>query len=225
MKTTHFTGAAIIVGLLSCSPGVFAQNDELDLTITIIEEGETPEGVVTRIPFPTAQAIVESVPSEIDVNSMDTLSDDIVEDVNDSVNEVVETISETVSESIKDTISIDGIESVEELPEDIIDNLPEELPLTDENIDDVIDGLPETDLTEDLDVIDSISIDNEAMIEAAEEAAVETITESVDESVNDAMNDVIDDAAADEAIDELPTENIDESASELEALDAIDQLP
>jgi hypothetical protein len=174
VKTNKLTLLPLAVAMLVMSPAVLAQNPELDMTMTVMEEGQEPAGLVQKIHLPA--------PAEIGVR------DDVVveqfpagrvaDEVREQSNELTEDAVGTVTDNIKDVLSIDGV--VEDLPGDIVDNLSEDLPLLDDVLPDPPDlpNLPDLPLGTSRD-----SVPQDVVPEAGE---------VIDAGVNDAADEVED---------------------------------
>jgi hypothetical protein len=124
----------LAVAALVVSPAALAQKPELDMTMTVMEEGEEPAGLVRKIHLPAPAEI--GVRDDVVVEQFPAGS--IADEVREQSGELAEEAVGTVIDDIKDVLSIDG--AVEDLPGDIVDNLSEDLPLLD---DDVLPDLPD----------------------------------------------------------------------------------
>jgi hypothetical protein len=138
--------------LFLASSNTWAQADkELDITLSIVDEQDSPEAIINRIPLPPPSAVIptqESVTVSSTANSVATQADEAIETlhnhVQDTTNQALDDASDLLTNTLNDTISTGDLES---LPGDIIDKLPEELPddlLT--PLDDIVDDL--TDIPE-----------------------------------------------------------------------------
>lgn len=128
-KINKLTLLPLAVAMLVMSPAALAQNPELDMTMTIMEEGQEPAGFVQKLQLPT--------PAEIGVREdvvVEKSLNGIADEVREKSGELTEEAAGTVTDGVKDVLSIDG---AEDLPEDIVDNLSDDLPLLDG------DGLPD----------------------------------------------------------------------------------
>lgn len=135
MKPNKLGLLPLAVAVLVVSPAAVAQDRELDMTMTIMEEGQQPEGLVRKIQLPSP---AEAGVADDAAQSAGGIADEVREESGQLVDEAVGTVTDT----IKDALSIEGVEGAADLPEDIVDNLSEDLPLLDEPLPD----LPQVDL-------------------------------------------------------------------------------
>ena len=140
----------IALTLFLANSNTWAQADkELDITLSIVNEQDSPEAIINRIPLPPPSAVIptqESITASSTGNSVVTPADDAIEilhnQVQDTTNQVLDSAGDVLTNTLNDTISTGDLES---LPGDIIDKLPEELPddlLT--PVDDIVDDLTGT---------------------------------------------------------------------------------
>lgn len=80
---------------------------ELDITISVIEEGETPAGFVNRLELPSLSTL-NSVPTTLS----NTQQLNVVEEIESDVNEIVDVATEIGADNVRETISIDGTTNV-----------------------------------------------------------------------------------------------------------------
>lgn len=133
MKPSKLTLLPLAVAMFFISPVALAQNTELDMTMTIMEEGQGPEGFIQKLSLPSPEVVAR--------DNISVENDSIADQVNSELSELTDETGNVVTDSIKDILSIDGVSG---LPGDIVDNLSEDLPLLD---DDLIDNLPAFDRT------------------------------------------------------------------------------
>ena len=169
MKVPHsISGFALIMMLTLISNNSWAQTSkELDITLSIVDEQDSPETIINRIPLPPPSTVIsteESITASSNSNSVVAPVDDAVETIHNQIenttNEILNTTGDVLTNTLNDTISTGDLES---LPKDIIDQLPEDLPgdlLP--PVDDVVDdltGTPTDVLPDAQDALDS-AIDN-----------------------------------------------------------------
>lgn len=164
MKPNRLRLLTLTVATLAASPAL-AEKAELDMTMTIMEEGQEPAGFIQKITLPA--------PAEIGVEK--SLSTGIVDQVREESGKLVDEATGTVTDNIKDVLSIEG---AEDLPGDIVDNLSEDLPL----LDDVVDG-------PDLPGLPLDSPQGELPLDAAREAG-DTVGDTVEEGAGDVGSEV-----------------------------------
>jgi hypothetical protein len=190
VKATKLTLLPLAVAMLVISPAALAENPELDMTMTIMEEGQEPAGFVQKIHMPA--------PAEIGARDdvvVEKSPHGIADEVRKQSGELTEEAVGTVTDGIKDVLSIDG---AEDLPSDIVDNLSDDLPLLD---DDVLPDLPDLPNLPNLPDLplgssrDSLSQDAVPdagdVIDAVENDASDAVNNTVD-GVNDAVDGVKD---------------------------------
>jgi hypothetical protein len=180
MKANKLTLLPLVAAMLAISPAAQAQDPELDMTMTIMEEGQEPANLVQKIHLPS--------PAEIgvrdDVVVERSLGSGIADEVREQSNELTEEAVGTVTDNIKDVLSIDGVEGVEDLPGDIVDNLSEDLPLLD---DDALPDPPDLPNLPDLPLGSSRdSLPQDVVQEAGE------VIDGVGNDAADAVNDTVD---------------------------------
>lgn len=140
----------VVLTVLLASNTTWAEADkELDITLSIVDEQDSPDTIINRIPLPPPSAVIpaqESITASSNGNSVITPADEAIETLHDQVqdtaNQVLDTAGDVLTNTLNDTISTGDLES---LPGDIIDKLPEELPddlLT--PVDDIVDDLTGT---------------------------------------------------------------------------------
>lgn len=175
MKSTKRMMLPLTVVLGCISPTLLAQSEpELDMTMTIIEEGQGPEGLVRRIRLPSPEAVMQDqLPLENDTTGAAHLADQVESETAEMVGEA----AEVLNDNIKDTLSIDG---ASELPGNIVDNLPEDLPLVDGITDDIDEELP---LGDELPVDAPLGTMDGMMLDGVNDAA--DVADSIDESISD----------------------------------------
>lgn len=92
-----------------------SKDDELDITMTVMDEDRTPADFVQRIELPQVQGEVAA-----------GIGNESVTDVTEQTGSMVDEVAETVTGSIRDEIVIGD---KEKLPSDIVDNLGDDLPV------------------------------------------------------------------------------------------------
>lgn len=213
MKSIKLTILPLAATLSCTSPNLLAQTEtELDMTMTVIEEGGGPEGLVQRIRLPSPEEIVGKELLPDDTAAADTLVDQVESESAELLGEA----AEVINDNVKNALSIEG---AGELPGNIVDNLPEDLPLVDGIADDVDDelplgGKPELPVDGELPLDDEPPIDDElpaddplgtidGMQGSVDEAAnvADSIDESIDASVDEASSGVIEDSGVDDVTD------------------------
>lgn len=197
-----------LIALLSVSGLAFSEPAELDVTITLMQPGETPEGFVNRIELPPADAMGESA---IRVEQEGVL-DITTTDIDDLTTEVQQTINTAVTDAISVGDATQLPASVlEVLADDVVIEVPDEV--IDELVDDLVDELDDVDTAID-DVIDLTPVNHELNAES------EFIDSAIlEQSFNDDMEpEVLEDLRQQMQPDEL------ESFSDDLPLEAIDPL-
>lgn len=204
MKITHLA-SAILLGATITS-GAWAQDGanpaanseaELDIIMSVVDEDDTPEDVINRIELPPApQAVIELPDVELAEPPLDSAGDVLENTTRDAAT--------TVTESVNDALSTGDLEN---LPEDIIDALPEEV------IEEVIDGT-----VDDIDDVDELidEVTNETMETDAIDSALDELEatgeldgtleelDSLNDSVTEGLDDSLDQSGTvDEALDDV----------------------
>ncbi|HEX7027027.1 MAG TPA: hypothetical protein VF268_07280 [Gammaproteobacteria bacterium] len=201
MKSIEPVMLPLAVLLICMSPALSAQTEtELDMTMTIIEEGQGPEGMVKRIRLPSPEEIAAQ---DALTPETDTLPENMAERVEAESAELLGEAADVVNDTVKDALSIDGAAG---LPGNIVDNLPDDLPLVDGITDEVDDELP---IDDELPVIDPLGV-----MDGVNEAA--DISDSIDESVGESTGeaaDMIDDIGVEEAAEDAQDNVIDQTDS------------
>lgn len=134
MKTLALIMSAFIAnGLLASS--VLGQTDkELDITMSIVDETESPAAIINRIELPPASAFVpppavnEPVvdAAVVDATVVDgSALDQIQDDLQNTTGDLLNTTGDVLTNTINDALS--GGDPTQ-LPGEIIDNLPDGLP-------------------------------------------------------------------------------------------------
>jgi hypothetical protein len=174
VNANKLTLLPLTVAMLVMSPAALAQSPELDMTMTVMEEGQEPAGLVQKIHLPA--------PAEIGARDdvvVEFLGGSIADEVREQSNELTEEAVGTVTDGVKDVLSIDGVEG---LPDDIVDNLSEDLPLLD---DDVLPDLPDLPIGSSRD-----SLPQDVVREAGD--AIDAVENDAADAVNDTVGGVID---------------------------------
>jgi hypothetical protein len=149
MKLQYKIIGVVLTALLASNITWAEADKELDITLSIVDEQDSPDTIINRIPLPPPSAVIpaqESITASSNGNSVVTPADEAIEilhdQVQDTANQVLDTAGDVLTNTLNDTISTGDLES---LPGDIIDKLPEELPddlLT--PADDIVDDLTGT---------------------------------------------------------------------------------
>jgi hypothetical protein len=150
MKKTNLLVLPLAFVMLEASTQVFAQaqaQPELDITITVLEEGESPAGFIQQLALPPAEFFGndEETTTAVDVGT-DDIGAEVAGDAAADVAEVAGAATETVTNTVSETISIDGTAAaVAEsglVPAAIVEVLDENLPLVN-SLEDVINETAE----------------------------------------------------------------------------------
>lgn len=216
---TRWITAAVF---FSASGLVFAESPELDITITLMQPGETPEGFINRIELPLVADMDESATAAEQEDLLNTVTTDL---------DVLTTeVQQTINTTVTDAISAGDLTTLPDSVKDVlVDDLSVELP--DELIDQLVDDLIDTDVSvtnsTDIDLLTSELINEKSAIEeSAIEAAIleQSLGEGIDSEVLDELlrqtqsNDL-------ESIDhELPVDVMDPLQEEGAALPDIDVI-
>lgn len=202
MKSNQLIMLPLVAVLICIGPVAAQAETELDMTMTIIEEGQGPEGLVRRIQLPSPEEVAaqDRLPLEEDT-SAEALADQVESESAELLGEAVETVNDTV----KNTLSIDG---AAELPGNIVDNLSDDLPLVDGITDEVDQELP---LDEELPLNDELPLDNP--LDGVDGMMLDSVNEAADvtDSIDDAIDDSVDEAA--DIVDETDVEGAAEDAA------------
>ena len=182
-KSLSITLIPISFVMLACFSSVSpAQTSgDLDMTMTIMEDEEQPEGFIQKIPLPSAEDTADA-PEQMEPDV--AIDSETLEDVESLTSELADDATGVINDSVKDIISIDG---AGELPDDIVDNLSDDSPLLDDLTDDVDDTLPN-------DLTDDAPLDN-AIRETASE--IDNIVDNIDDANSDMIDDSIEDTLDD----------------------------
>lgn len=147
MKALNTISTLMLITLISISNGSWAQAaKELDITLSIVDEQDSPETIINRIPLPPPSTVIPSEDSVVASSTSNTLVapvDEAIETIHNQVenttNQVLDTTRDVLTNKLNDTISVGNLDA---LPSDIIDKLPQDLP------DDIL--TPADDLIDDL---------------------------------------------------------------------------
>lgn len=186
--------------------------DELDMTITVMEPGETPSGLVNRIELPPVDALSASETAVQQEMALDVLPED---EVSDDAAALADDASDVATDAVRETLSIDGLPDPDapgddRIPAPVVDVLDSEVPLPARS-GDVLDSVD--------DIVDSDNVPDEV------DDVVDTVddtTDTVDETT-DAVDDVVDDATGDtgDVTDDI-VDNIDDTAGDAD--DVVDDV-
>lgn len=197
MKATKLTMLPLTTVLACISPSLLAQTQpELDMTMTIIEEGQGPEGLVRRIRLPSPEEVVAK--EQLPENAVP--AENLVDQVASESSELLGEAADVVNDTVKNTLSIDG---ASELPGNIVDNLPEDLPLVDGITDDVDEELP---LDDELPIDNPLGTVDGMMLESVNEAA--DVMDGIDESIGDSVDE------ADNILEDTDVNEVTEDATD-----------
>lgn len=229
------------------SPGVFAQGNELDITIRVMNENEQPDEFVQRLELPPPDSFGISLQNE---NSGSLTLDDEVSNTGDEITAAADASEQVSINTIIDNISINGAGSddtegnTDNLPQQVVDILDENLPLNTDLTDtldettgeivDVINDLPGGDITDDViddlpvdlgdDVVDSVDDVSGGIVDVVED--IDSPADGIEDTVgelNDDLNSGLDSDLGNEIANDL---NGAGSADELPlALDDIGNTP
>lgn len=201
-----------LIALLSVSGLAYSEPAELDLTITLMQPGETPEGFINRIELPPLDAIVEPA---ITVEQEGVLGI-VTTDVDDLTQEVQQTINTAVTDAISaGDVSQLPASVVELLADDVVIEVPDEVidELVDELVDDLVDEFDDVDTAID-DVIDLSPVNHELNAES----------EFIDSAIlEQSFNDDVEPQALEDLRQQMQPEELEPFGEDL-PLDAIDPL-
>lgn len=224
------------ISLFAFCSNVFAQqqaSQELDLTITVLQEGETPSGFLNRLVLPPLDFL-----SSVQAPISSTPQLETVEVIENDVTEIVDVATEIGADSIRETISIDGTtnvtvggdvnvdlggNSVISLPENIVDILSPSSPLQNtlqDTVDElggvldpvvnsvdptanIVDSLSPTLPTPELDVVSDVVVDTPV------DSIVENLAPASSTAIENAVQGIVEEQQV------LPLEDIPEPANEL----------
>lgn len=139
MKFTQLASVALISSVLATT--AWGQTGkELDITLSIVDEQDSPDAIINRIQLPPVTAVATS-----EMNSNSSSSESIEATLNNlrsTSDKLLDDAGQVLSDSVSDAI---GTGDLGNLPGDIIEALPDDL------LDDVVDQLPDTPLVPPLD--------------------------------------------------------------------------
>jgi hypothetical protein len=219
---------AITLASLLGSGSAFAQSAaELDLTISVIQEGETPAGFINRLELPSldtalnvrrsaqAQVIEDTVVDAI------TVSDNATQVASDTIREII-SVDGTVAGSVSGTnggLDINGNAGIGILPPAIVDILDPALPLTDTltdslgNIGGVVDNISNLEIPVLSTNADASGL-NELLINDAINAPADQIVDSLSLPITESVDSLImdDTIHSNIPLEELQNFPVDDSA-------------
>lgn len=159
MKKHQLYALPAALAMMQASPLILAQAAaELDITITVLEEGQTPAGFIQQLELPPADFFATGAfeaTTGIDADGSEAAT--AAAELNAEVADLTGAATETLNNAVRETISIDGTaalstETATLVPNTIVDVLDTELPLVDSletvldaGLDDVTDNLPPLD--------------------------------------------------------------------------------
>lgn len=242
----------LAISAVTAGANVYAQPaDELDITITVMQEGETPEGFVNRIELPPLDTLSDDQTGvQAEVSDIDPLPVESIQDTIDSIADLADEAAEVVTDAIREVISIDGTTgaTVDVLPPGIGDLLPPDLPLqdslqdvldevlddvVDEVVDDLVDEIVDDivdDVVEDLvdDAVDDVSdVVDDIVDNITDDAVDDLVDDLVDDTVGGVTDDIVDDVTGDATVDALMDDLVGDDVQETDDLldDIGDILP
>lgn len=168
-----------------CGSAQAQQSADLDITIQVIEQGESPAGFINRLAIPSMEMLIEQSntgAAQIQIDAIEQMLDVTTELANDT--------TQVANDSVREIISIDGVVNVvvdpdtdtgnPVLPPAIVDILDPALPLVEPIVDvvdqvgDIVGGLPTLPLV-DGGIVDSLSQD----IDASVQGTLDIVTEDL----------------------------------------------
>ena len=199
------------LGLSVISPAAFSQENELDITIRVMNENEQPSEFVQRLELPPPENFDLSAQDEPSVTitleeEIDSASEDITSTANASEEITVNTIIDNIS--IDGAVAQESVDNAGNLPGQIVNILDDELPLNDDLTDTVDDATGEiVDVTDGLgdlaggitgdpgdtgnDIVDNVEDTTGGVTDAVDDATGD-ITGDVGDSTDDISGDVTD---------------------------------
>jgi len=130
MKSLTLIIGALVANSLMAGNGWAQTAKTLDITMTIVDESDSPNEIINRIELPPANTFslnnsVEPSSTATDNSEITNRLDQVQDDVQQATGNLVEGTNEVLTNTINDALSTGD---VEQLPGDIIENLPDELP-------------------------------------------------------------------------------------------------
>lgn len=198
------------IGLWAFCNSALAQqqvSSELDITISVIEQGETPTGFINRLALPSLETL-NNTPATV----TNTLQIESVDDITSDVNEIVDVATSIGTDTIRETISIDGTTNVNvevgggsviSLPGNIVDILDPASPLqntlqdTADQVTGIVDSLSPTLPTAGLDVA------SDAVANTQLDAIVDNLEPAVNAGVDSAVQGILQEQIS-QPFDEIP---------------------
>lgn len=198
------------IGLWAFCNSALAQqqvSEELDITISVIEQGETPAGFVNRLALPSLETL-----NSTQATLSSTPQIESVDDITSDVNEIVDVATSIGTDTIRETISIDGTTNVNvevggspviSLPGNIVDILDPASPLqntlqdTADQVTGIVDSLSPTLPTAGLDVA------SDAVANTQLDAIVDNLEPSVNAGVDSAVQGILQEQIS-QPLDEIP---------------------
>lgn len=137
-------GAAVAGGVQADGNSNSDQWQTLDIEISIVEPGATPDQVINRIPLPPPVVTDVNTDIQSDMTPATTTESEAIESALDDIQRTTDQVAEDAARSVSDSVS-DAISTgdISELPKDITDALPGDA--VNDLVDDVSDNLPEGD--------------------------------------------------------------------------------
>lgn len=227
-KRLKLSVAISSISLSALCGSAYAQSpalDELDITISVMEEGETPAGFVNRLVLPSLDSL-GGVQSNTSVTAQEEVAVEIVE----SITEIAEVATAVGADSVREIISIDGtgnvtagggvgadVNALIPLPENIVDILNPALPLGNSlqdsldqvggGVGTVVDGVSTTGTVVD-GLGQSLPLTSDVFADAALDTQLNAIVDNLEPSLAPGLDDVVQ-GIADEQIS-LPLEPVPE---------------
>lgn len=163
MKKRKLYALPVTLVMMHASPLVLSQSvPELDITITVLEEGQTPAGFIQQLELPPVEIFgagqAEATSSiGVDDQAVPAASGQAALQLDAEIADLTEAATDTIANTLRETISIDGTatlatESATLIPAAIVDVLDAELPLEDSletvlnpDLDGIVNNLPPLD--------------------------------------------------------------------------------
>lgn len=163
-------GVAVSGAVQADSGATDGPRQELDIDISIVEPGTTPDQIINRIPLPPPVVTDTQTAVEPTVAPETEAIEEALDDIQRTTDQVVEDAAQSVTDSVSDAISSGDIS---ELPKDITDSLPDDT--VNDLVDDATDGITDDD-----------TLPDPVLDQALDE--LEGSLDDADGSLNDAQN-------------------------------------
>lgn len=232
-----YLASGIVLGALGLTTPVYAQGEELDIIMDVVEEGDDPSEIIQRLELPPPMNAVANVP-ELETIQGPNLNELQLQTLRDDVEALLQDADSTVSDAVNDALANGNVNELldlldDQLPPDVIEDLTTDIEdLTNDLVDDITDDVDNLtddvdDLTEELDDltndIDDVTDDVDDITDDVNDLADE-IGGDIDSATDD-LNDAIDDLPLETApLEELPLEDLNSTPLDiLPASDALNQ--